>query len=595
MTIRQEADILYRYIVLGNAMHKIEEDIGVNKSVVSELVAQTGFNRDRGQRNNFSGGQDKGRYGYGRAAARGVRVTREMILEYLECIDDYYYSFDRYIAEIAEDMYAQQQEAAMQERERREREERARRQAEADRQRRQEQAQREEAYRREQAARAEAERRRIEAENARRRAEQEAMLKKYPGYIDLARKNLNEGKMQTALNMAYEARKCNHTYETTMLIAEILAKSGNAKEHADAIIRELKQVEEWRRQNNKTLTPEENLWVARAYMNKGNRNDACNYYFYAADYYYDRKEYEKADAIYTEGVEKTNYYSSWSTDAAFRVAFSRSEKKELTKKDHEFCAYWYDIAIYRNHQRNYAYGNRSWHNRILKNYDKAVSDAKEAIKLGLHEKYVYSNLIKAQIENMDYDDIFETMKAMDERGYAYQTWVKGWAMYYSSDYEDEEAMPYFKQHILVDPDHKESLRYLLIYEKDNLLAAKYAVRYLKLIDSSDSEYSFIANVALNRADLSKDPALISEALIFNPDEKASRDAKKREAEEQKRRIEAERKRLEEERLRREAQRRREEELKRLYEERQRALEEERKKAEAEKKRKEEEILLSILF
>ena len=269
MTIRQEADILYRYIVLGNAMHKIEEDLGVNKSVVSELVAQTGFNRDRGQRNNFSGGQDKGRYGYGRAAARGVRVTREMILEYLEYIDDYYYSFDRYIAEIAEDMYAQQQEAAMQERERREREERARRQAEADRQRRQEQAQREEAYRREQAARAEAERRRIEAENARRRAEQEAMLKKYPGYIDLARKNLNEGKMQTALNMAYEARKCNHTYETNMLIAEILAKSGNAKEHADAIIRELKQVEEWRRQNNKTLTPEENLWVARAYMNKG--------------------------------------------------------------------------------------------------------------------------------------------------------------------------------------------------------------------------------------------------------------------------------------------------------------------------------------
>lgn len=595
MNIRQEADVLYRYIVLGHTMKTIAEDVGISMSDVSLLVEDTGFNRDRATRNNFSGGQDKGRYGVGKAAARGVRVTREMILEYLEYIDDYQGRFERYIAEVAEDMYAQQEEDRMREQERREREERARRQAEAERMRRQEQARREEEYRRAEAARMEEQRRREEAENARRRAEQEALLKKYPGFIEQARRFLKEGKMQSALNMAYEARKCSHTYETNILIAEILASSGNAKEHADTIIKELKQVEQWRKQNGNSLTPDENLWIARAYVNKGNRDDSCTHYFYAGDYYYDRKDYEKANKIYTEGVEKTNYFSSWSKDGAFRVAISRSRLKTLSNEDYKFCVYWYNTAIHYNQQKSYAYANSSWHHRMLKNYDAAVESAKKAMELGLHEEYVYNNLLYAQVANMDYDDIFETMEAMDKRGYKYPSWIKGWAIFYSSDYEDEDAKPYFKKYILTDPNHKESLRYLLIYEDDNALAARYAIRYLKLIDSSDSEYSFICRIALNRADLTADHSLISQALIFNPDEKAEREAKKRAAEEEKRRIEAEKKRLEEERLRKEAEKRRAEELKRREEERLRLLEEARRKAEAERKRAEEEMLLAILF
>lgn len=595
MTIRQAADILYRYIVLGNSMQKIADDLGINLSDVSREVEDANFNRDRGTRNNFQGGQDKGRYGYGRAAARGVRITREMILEYLEYIDDYNYDFDEYIAEIAEVRYEEEQEARMREEERREREERARRQAALDAQRRQEQARREEQYRREQAARAEAERKRIEAENARRRAEQEALLKKYPGYIDLARKNLREGKLQAALDAVINARRCQHTYETNALIAEIQSKANNAAEHADEIIRELTQLEEWRKQNKKTLTPDENLWLARAYLNKGKKSDSCTYYFYAGDYYYDKEDYIRADAIYTEGVEKTGYFSNWSKNGAFRVAFSHAKKSNLTKEDYKYCVEWYGTAIYYNQQKSYAYGNRSWHNRMLGNTDEAVDDAKEAIRLGLHEAYVYNNLLRAQVENWDYDDLFETLSAMDERGYAYEPWVKGMAIYYSSDYEDEEALPYFKKQIATNPNHKESLRYLLIYEEEHRLAAEYAIRYLKIINNSDSEYSFICDVALNRADLSKDVALISEALKFNPEEKEKREAEKRENEERKRRIEAERKRLEEERIRMEEERRRAEEERRREEERLRALEEAKKKEREEKQRAEDEMLLSILF
>ncbi len=591
MTIRQAADILYRYIVLGNSMQKIADDIGIYLSDVSGVVEDANFNRDRGTRNNFQGGQDKGRYGNGKAAARGIRITREIILEYLEYIDEYNYNFDGYIAEIAEERYAEQQEARMREEERREREERARRQAALEFQRRQEQA-----------ARAEAERKRIEAENARKRAQQEALLKKYPGYIELARKNLSEGKLQAALDAVLDARRCKHTQETNALIAEIQSKATNAKEHADEIIRELTQLEEWRKQNGKTLTPDENVWLARAYLNKGNKNDSCTYYFYAGDYYYDKNEYVKANAIYTEGVEQTNYFSSWSSNGAFRVAFSRAKKPDLTKEDYKFCVSWYSTAIQYNQQKNYAYGNRSWHNRMLGNYEEAVSDAKTAIKLGLHEEYVYNNLMYAQVANLDYDDLFETMDAMDKRGYTYEHWIKGMAIYYSSDYEDKEALPYFKKQIAIDQNHKESLRYLLIYEEEHRLAAEYAIRYLKMIDSSNSQYSFICEVALNRADLSKDAALITEALNFNPEEKKRREAKKREAEESKRRAEAERRRLEEERIRREAERRRAEEEKRRAEEekrreeeRLRALEEARKKEREEKQRAEDELLLAILF
>ncbi len=595
MTIRQAADILYRYIVLGNSMQKIADDVGIYLSDVSAVVEDANFNRDRGTRNNFQGGQDKGRYGNGKAAARGIRITREIILEYLEYIDDYNYDFDEYIAEIAENMYDEQQEAEMRERERRERAERERRQAAYEAERRREQAAREEQYRREQAARAEAERKRIEAENARKRAEQEALLKKYPGYIDLARKNLREGKLQSALDAALNARRCKHTYETNALIAEIQSKANNAAEHADEIIRELTQLEEWRKQNGKALTPDENLWLARAYLNKGNKSDSCTYYFYAGDYYYDKEDYVKADAIYTEGVEKTDYFSSWSPSGAFRVAFSRAKKANLTKEDYKYCVSWYGTAIYHNQQKSYAYGNRSWHNRMLGNTDEAVDDAKKAISLGLHEEYVYNNLIYAQVANWDYEDLFETLNAMEQRGYAYEPWIKGMAIYYSSDYEDEEALPYFRKQIAKNQNHKESLRYLLIYETEHYLAAKYALRYLKMLNQNDSEYSFICDVALNRADLSKDPTLISEALYFNPEEKEKREAEKRESEERKRRIEAERKRLEEERIRREEEKRRAEEEKRREEERLRALEEAKKKEKEEKQRAEDEMLLAILF
>ncbi len=608
MTIRQGADLIYRYIVQGLSMEKIANATGFTIGDVSSAVEKGNFNRDRGQRCNFQSGQDRGRYAPGKAAARGVRITREMILEYLSDIDYWNYDFDEYVAAVAEDVAQEQYQQQQYEQERREQEERRR-----------QQAVREEQYRREQAARAEMQRRAQEAENARRAAEQAAREKQYPQYIELARKNLKAGKLQEALNAVRTARQCKDTYETNALIAEIQSTAGNASSHADEIIRELTELEEARKKNGNSLASNECLWMARAYVNKGNKNNACYYYFLAAEPFYAAKDYVRADAIYTENSENTNMYSSQIKDSAFKCAFSRGEKKDITQGDHQYCIGWYDAAINAKQQIAYAYGNRSFHHRMLGDSFEAVDDAKTAIGLGLHEKYVYLNLLKAQKDEMDNEGMFETMDEMDRRNYAYEPWFRGYAIENSYDYEDEEAIPYYRKQIQKDPNHLESLRFLGGYEKDRAQAARYAIRYVNLTSGDGYDRKRMREIALMYADYSKDADLIRQALELNPQEKAKRIAQ----EEQRRRDEAERAYKEQERIRQEEQRKRleairlaEEEERRRREEEKRAeearrAEEERIRAEAEqrrreeeeqrrlketeKRRHEEEILLAILF
>lgn len=609
MTIRQGADIIYRYIVEGHKMEDVGYATGFSTSDVSAAVAKGNFNRDRGQRCNFQGGQDKGRYAPGRAAARGVKITRNMILDYLQNIDYWNYDFDQYVAAIAEDMAAERHQQEQYERERREQEERRR-----------QQAAREEQYRREQAARAEQQRRAYEAEQARLAAEKARLEKQYPQYIELARKHLKTGKLQEALDAVRTARQCKNTYETNALIAEIQSTARNAAEHADEIIRELTELEDARKNNGNCLYSNECLWLARAYANKGDKNNACHYYFLAAEPIYAAKDYARADAIYTENDEKTNMYSSQIRDSAFKCAFSRSQKKNLTKADYQYCVSWYNAAINAGQQTAYAYGNRSFHHRMLGDAYEAVEDAQTAIGMGLHERYVYSNLLNAQLDECEYDDMLKTMDEMDRRGYAYDPWYRGYAIEYSDEYEDEEAFPYYQKQIQKDPNHLESLRFLAVHVPNRAQGARYAIRYVNLTQGDGFDRQWMRETALVYADFSKDPELIRQALELNPEEKAKRKAEEeqqrikqaeqahleqerhRREEEQRQRLEALRRAEEAEKRRREEEKRAEEA--RLAEEerrraeaeaRRRAEEEQRCREETEKRRQEEDVLLAILF
>ncbi len=601
MTIRQGADVIYRYIVEGHKMEDVGYATGFSTSDVSAAVAKGNFNRDRGQRCNFQGGQDKGRYAPGRAAARGVKITRNMILDYLENIDYWNRDFDQYVAAVAEERAEERHQQEQYERERREQEERRR-----------QQAAREEQHRREQAAYAEQQRRAYEAEQARLAAEKARLEKQYPQYIELARKNLQAGKLQAALDAVRTARKCKNTYETNMLIAEIQSTANNAADHADEIIRELTELESWRKEKGNTLHSNVCLWFARAYINKGDKNSACHYYFLAAEPFYKAKDYERADAIYTENDKNTNMYASQIQDSAFKCAFSRSQKKNLTTADYQYCVSWYSAAINAHQQPAYAYGNRSYHHRMLGDAYEAVSDAETAIGMGLHEKYVYSNLLNAQLHECEYDEMLKTMDEMDRRGYAYDPWYRGYAIEYSDEHEDEEAFPYYQKQIQKDPNHLESLRFLAIHVPNRAQGARYAIRYVNLTQGDGFDRQWMRETALVYADFSKDPELIRQALELNPEEKAKRnreEAERRAKAEQERR-EAEIRRLEEERLRElEARRQAEEEARRraeaeetrrqeearLAEEARLRAEAEARKAEAERKRVEEETMLAILF
>lgn len=591
MTIRQAADILHRYIVQKISMPKLEIATGIPMSTISELVENAGFNQDRGQRCNFQGGKDLGRYAPGKPAARGLRITREMILDYLENIDYWDRDFENYVAAMAEEMAEEAHQRQLYEQDRLEQEERRR-----------QQAAREEQYRREQAARAEAARREAEAAAARYAAEQAAKEKKYPQYIDQGVRFLKAGKLKEAYDAFLAAKSCRDTYEVRLYIVDVLARASNASEHANTIIQDLESYQDYVKKQGRNLTPEQFLHLARAYCHVGNRGTSCYYYLLAADPYYAAKDFAKADAIYSENDKNNNSYTAMVQNSAFKMAYARSQKGNLTQVDFQYCVKWYTVAIEKGQQTAYAYANRSYHNRMLGETDEAIDDAREALAFGLHEPYVYKNLIDAMIEGYEDDGLLELLEDMDRRKIAYQPWVKGWALEMSDEHESEEATPYFQAQISRDPNHKYSLRFLSVYEPDHIKAAEYGLRFLKLSGKDDTEYSWICEVTLMQADLTHNQTLIEAALQYNPAEKSKRQAAKLAREEAQRRAEAERKRLEQERARQEEERRRALEAKRQAEEEERRrleeecrLEEERRRAEQEKRRAEEEILLAVLF
>ena len=609
MNLNEVTDVIYQYIVQKQSMEKIADYMGYGDgnpkagiSIVSEILEEANFNPDKKTRNNnFGGGRDLGRYAPGRPAARGLRITHDMIYDYL-CDIDYWGNFDNYVADIADEKRAEREQQQMQEQQRREQQERQR--------------QLEEQRRREQAAR-DAEFKRIQAqEEARKAAEKAAKEREYPRYIEQGLRYLKADDIRNAYDAFINAQKCKDTYEARKYIAETIANSGNPGSHSDTIIEYLECYSEFLAKSNKKLSPEHMLHLARAYRSKNNLGTSCYYFLLAGEHYYLAKDYAKADAIYTENDKENNRYNRDIVDCAFRMAYSRSKKENMTNADHQYCIKWYTVAIDLGQQTGYAYGNRSHHNRMLGDSYEAVDDAREALSYGIHEKYVYNNLLKAQVDNYDdYDDLTETMDEMDAYGYSYDPWYRGVAIERSYDHEDEEALPYYRQQIKIDPNHAESLNYLMFYETDNRLATEYGFRRLALADDNADE-KWLCEAVYYKARSTGDPELIEKALKWYPEARADYEAEKKQHEEYERRVREEEARLAQERARLEAeaeaariaeeqrlaQERRLEAERRLAEEarlaQERRLEEERRLAEEariRREKEEEELLLTVLF
>lgn len=572
MTLNQEAEIIYLYIVENLSMDKVADRTGWDMKTVSETVRGYGFNDDYAVRTEWAG-KDKGRYKRGSAACRGVTVTRQLIKEYLEYADEWEWHFDWFIADVAQDMADQrQQQRQMQE---------AQRQAE-------------------QNARAERERMEREArERARRQEEYERQQKEqekkntneYYRLLDIGKKALKENRLQEALDTFYAARALFDAVELYGLIARVLAISLNADAHCKSIIRELREYETCLQKQNKKLSVEELLWLSRALSADNQPLSAATRYSMAAQAEYDKKNYVAADQIYRESYAKTGIYTNWGPDKFFKLAYARSCTDNMTREDHLFCLDAYTESI-QNSENSLAYslGNMAWHYIKLGNYKEAASHSERSMVFGNEEAYVYRNLVDAYLQLGQYDKVHKTLEKMDARGISYAPWQKAECILLGNLFGDaskSRAEALYKQQLSSRGFHGHSCYRLISICKSDVEACKYAHQFITSEPEGTPRYKQAASILLERATRCGDEYYMHVALTYNPEEKER--IEKQKAQEKKRR-EAERlERERQEKLRLEKERLERERLERLRLEKERAQKEqaEKERLEAERREREE--------
>ncbi len=583
LSFKAEVEIIYRYIVEGISVNNIDEQMGLNPGTASKTITECGFNKNK--TTGWKKGEHNGKYRPGSPACKGVRVDRNVIADYLDDLYGWEKDFEWYIDEISKDIAAEREEEyrRFQEQQRREQEQRERAARAA--------ASIEEAKRQ----------RQIEEQNA--KIAQQKAQQDYKNLVNRAKALLDNGKTQDAYNLFLQARNCINTVETSWYLAKILATAQNASQHANSILTYLREYREYLENNNKSFSAQECLWYAEACLGVGFKSDACDYFYYAGDIFYDQKNYKKAAEIYFDANRRTGYWSSNSYAAPFRMAYSFGKKENMTTEDIKSCIFWYEVAIKNNKEKVYAYGNISYWYMRAGRYDDAIEAAQTAIGLGLKEAYVYQNLLSAQIKNGDADNALETMDKMDALGFSYQPWQRGDALFVSDKHDNIEAVPYFEQQLKKDPLHEESIVDLLLMQEENVLikAVPYALRYLEL-GGKGNYYNNIVNMAISNAKIINDNASYIRLLEFSSEEKKKYNeekARKKVAEAERQQIEENRQRAEEERraelerkIREEAKKKAAEEQQRLKEQ-ERLLEEKRQEElrKIEQKRREEEILL----
>jgi len=576
-------EILYEYLVNGYNMKDIAANVLDN---YDDFASQTVSVVTRGY--GFHEGRGRGRY---------RNVPREIIEDFVDQYQPEDYNgglnegtFDRFL----EPYFQQQRQQAAWEK------------------------QRADEARRQQQAIDDARRQQEAIDKARRQQEADAAARRsrdYTSYVNQAKQAIRERRWQDAYNLLTKARACEDTWDLNALFAQVMASAGNADKWAADIIRELTELWTERQKKNQDLTADQHLWLARAYLAQGNKDRGCDHYFFAGDIYYDqaadtaksdpdkaRELYKKADALYTEGAEKSGYgFSSNSVQACFRRAFARAKAKEsLTEEDYRFCAECYRRAIERGEQTEYAYGNRAIYLRLLKKYGEAIMAAQRALDLGNHEEYVYNNLLMALVADWDNEEALETMAEMDRRGYSYSSLYKGLCLRRTG--KKAQSIPHLEAYLIRDPNHVEALQDLAwaYLDTDDDKAVEYGLRCLRAaatqkkgVDGTLAREMLAAARRIGRQDL------IRQALEFNPAEKAKVDQEERERKDRERkeqeRLEKERlekERLEKERLEKERLEKERQEKERLEKER---LEKERQEQERQKRLQEEDRFLLLMM
>lgn len=605
MTLEQEVEIIYRYIVQNYTMKEVGAQLGWEEWEISDTVRGYGFNEDHATRK--GPGKDKGRYAPGKPSCHGVRVDRNLIADYLQCADEYNWKFEHYIADVAQNMAEsrkQQQLREQQQRQMAQQREQERRQAEQnariERERRQREAQEQQ--------RRQVEQQRLQAEQERlRKAQEQKNISEYRRLVDIGRKALVDRQLQKALDSFYDARRYFDGVELCILIAEVLATCSTPEQHYKTIMTEIRDYENYLYKKGKHLAPQHNLWLARAYFEDGQKSNAIYRYSVSASKYYDEKNYKMADAIYKESYEKTGTYTNGTNDGYFKMAFARSEIENIGKDDHLFCIDAYDECIRNNGSIGIALGNQGWHYNQLGEYKKAIDVCERAIIFANKNPYVFHNLFEAYTSLKQYGDAYKVLERMEREKIEYGPWKKAECIYQGmlfgeNSYEEAERL-YKKQ--LAQGEHLFSYCRLLYVCQDDVQAVIYGLKYADKIKNTCGVTNEFAAKLLERAEKTGSVYQIDRALEYNPEQKRKRQQEKLEQQRiQREKQLAEQKRIEDEKRIAEAKRQKEEQQRRLEQEKRQREEQERRIAEEkrrleelarQKRLKEEQELLLMLF
>ena len=420
-------EILYAYLVQGYNMEEVGEEIlGIDNDQpgrrVSSLTRCYGFS-----------GRNSGSY---------RNVSRQLIEQF---VDEYWPdedgicpigSFDQFLRKYRE-AAARQEES-----ERRERE--ARKHA----------AEEEKRW-------AEAQRQREQEERRRRERKEQEDNKKWEQLTEQGKRALAAGKYNDAYQAFRSARTYEDTWNLNLLLAEAMAKASNAADFANDIIRELTEYEK----QYKTLPVEHYHYLGEAYLAAGNKNAACTYLFKEGDVYYDRKDFARADQLYTEARKKSGYYEN---GHAFRIAYAHSEAKpreQLTEQDDRDCIAWYEKCRDEDGGRDdeAVYVNLAYHHNRLKEYDQSVALLKPWAERGSMNKILLGNLANACYALEQWNDAIRWYERQAQCGAERNAYEIGAAKARMGSYDEafEEFLRY------EEDDEEEAYKDLFIYIKSN--------------------------------------------------------------------------------------------------------------------------------
>lgn len=330
MNSKLDIKIVYKYIHDDLSQQKLAElfredyPYDLTKNTVKQILIDYGFNS--GNANNSSdgyAGADKGKFNSAYCRNKfGINrdITMDDVKDFMVGRDNREIKcyFDKFIADRVEEEADEREAAAKAE---------AEEKALIERQKKEEKEQKERERKEQEALRLEEEKR-----------------QKAQDYFKKGEKAFSDKDYSSAKYWFECSRQYKHIYKTNYYISKCIEETEKplSTTSAERIVSEMNKFIDYCSRNNETIYSSYYYVLGDAYYVLGNKSKVCDAYFFAGDIHFDNENYFSADRAYTQGREKSGYYSVNSVDAPYRIAYAHYKTDSSDKK---FIVSWVDKAL----------------------------------------------------------------------------------------------------------------------------------------------------------------------------------------------------------------------------------------------------------